>query len=770
MHSPAKDLSIKRWDGTSRSSSDWDGLRRDPELWFPGGNCYVHLYAYGQSRRGPAFKIPYETIIAADCLPLLESFLVESSIDSPISDTSSYGVDDSDMDARVFDLYIPAPRAIPKGQAMLYHMATRNFFAWVCGRSVVGSHLGDALIGLLNSMEEWRTPGQDNVEDIVAYIDEEGYADLNSQPDHALAILHFAEHFRFKDLYIDAFSHCVGMYDSLIYSSEYESLSRVSRALISRSKIEMDLRLDNCGRKLGTFLHDELAYANRGFSPEAREHLDRFRSFLQAFYVAKVGYYPPTSIHSHSDAFPKNVFDLMCTDFENLYEYLADTQYSPTFAMPLSGTDIQRNIAVFDARHKHSKLPYSVPLLPEIEEPVKSRSRRMSWVPSKADKMRLDARLVAFSALNKATNRGDEDIYASGLVRAYREFEKQCVFSHCKVNKIDKNSILEGRKVRWIAIYTILQTLLSASRVPEQVRDAQHVPYSLCVQTAGCPPWNDKPRPQAEVSQRRQSLPAHLIEQSLSATPEEVPPLPRPSTAKQPRPSTAKPNRTQTGKQSEEQMTFEDFFKTKPARRLSTSGTGISTVRRALNSLGNMPELIHPRPQRASHHEILVDGYGNGMNISNHNDVIPTAIMEEEEQERTLPQREPSPLRTLSFDSDYSVCEASRWSMSEAPERTESPGTSVESPTTGSRRNSGDNTSVRDFLDRLNTGELRRVTSSIYSNDEHSEAVRQPTPLLVKEKTTNDHPKLKSKFHLDWPNEKDDEFKEGLLDYLATSG
>lgn len=195
---------------------------KDPELWFPEGNCLIHLYAHRQSRRGPAFRIPFETLATANCRPLIEKYLVQGSLNSPISDTSSNGVDHFDESSRTFELYIPAPRAVEKGQAMLYHMATRNFFAWVCGKSVVGSHLGGALIGLLNSMTEWRTSGQDNVEDIVTYIDEEGYADLNSQPDHALAILHFAEHFRFKDLYIDAFAHCVGMYNNLIYSSEYE--------------------------------------------------------------------------------------------------------------------------------------------------------------------------------------------------------------------------------------------------------------------------------------------------------------------------------------------------------------------------------------------------------------------------------------------------------------------------------------------------------------------------------------------------------------------
>lgn len=75
---------------------------------------------------------------------------------------------------------------------------------------------------LLNSMDEFRAPDSNNVEDIMEYMDEEGYADMRSNPDHALAILHFAENFHFDDMYTDAYSHCVGMHHKLQDSSEFE--------------------------------------------------------------------------------------------------------------------------------------------------------------------------------------------------------------------------------------------------------------------------------------------------------------------------------------------------------------------------------------------------------------------------------------------------------------------------------------------------------------------------------------------------------------------
>lgn len=87
---------------------------------------------------------------------------------------------------------------------------------------MVGNTLGDALVGVFHSMHEFRSDVDDNVEDLMEYLDEEGYLDMANQPNHALAILHLAECFQMKELYIRAFAHCVGMNDSLVSSTEYQ--------------------------------------------------------------------------------------------------------------------------------------------------------------------------------------------------------------------------------------------------------------------------------------------------------------------------------------------------------------------------------------------------------------------------------------------------------------------------------------------------------------------------------------------------------------------
>jgi hypothetical protein len=177
----------------------------------------VHLHGQGQSRRGPAFRVFLEALLANGCQPLLDRFMAHEPAHLPTAEEDRDNDHPSLSETRgpVYELYIPAPPTAPRGDAFLYHIATRNLFAWIFGKPLVGSHLGGALVGLLNSLSELRPQGGNNAQDIMDYMAEQGYADMRSQPDHALAILFFAEHFRFKDLWIDAFAHCVGMHDKL---------------------------------------------------------------------------------------------------------------------------------------------------------------------------------------------------------------------------------------------------------------------------------------------------------------------------------------------------------------------------------------------------------------------------------------------------------------------------------------------------------------------------------------------------------------------------
>ena len=78
------------------------------------------------------------------------------------------------------------------------------------------------MIDLYTRLNELRYDQDQNLDDILAYIDNEGYTDFRECPDHALAVLQFAETLQERELWTDAFVHCVGMWEQLDRSAEFE--------------------------------------------------------------------------------------------------------------------------------------------------------------------------------------------------------------------------------------------------------------------------------------------------------------------------------------------------------------------------------------------------------------------------------------------------------------------------------------------------------------------------------------------------------------------
>jgi hypothetical protein len=143
----------------------------------------------------------------------------------------------------------------------------------------------------------------------------------------------------------------------------------------------MDMRLEHAGEMLGSFLSDDLSDAHLGLSTSARAHLDKFRSFLQSYYVAKLGYYPPTAPEGSSTAFPKNVYRQMRQEFQTLYDYLVDSNSEATPFSQQGGICVLQTVEAFDSRHKYPSLPNTLPLLPECDDTSSKStvSRRLSW-------------------------------------------------------------------------------------------------------------------------------------------------------------------------------------------------------------------------------------------------------------------------------------------------------------------------------------------------------------------------------------------------------
>ncbi|KAF2142018.1 uncharacterized protein K452DRAFT_358496 [Aplosporella prunicola CBS 121167] len=496
---------VKRWDGNSLTSTEWDGLRKvsfffffsfflfpysfllsdclhqDAELWTPDGNCFVHLYERGHSRRGPSFCIPISALRDAHAGTLFSLCFARSvsRAELPIAQLSSL-VDPPDV---LYELYMPAPDGCLREEALQFHITTRNFFAFVLKKPLVGAHLGTSLIHLQERLHLFCSRGPtDNHNAFLRYAEELGYLDFTHRPSNALAILFYAEHYQLEELWLDAYAHCVGMNETLYMSPEYDPIPRVTKALITRAWLEMDLHLGRVTRALGNLLEDELSPSYLGLPHGARTHLDRFRAFLRSYYVEKYGFWPPPK----SVNFPKALYRSMYADFRSLYDLLVDLDSSDSiqYQKPADGgICVLQNVQAFDRRHKYAPLPHPLPLVPSSPQSHGHHHSHRNLTSLAFSYKRSDKQSVVQSSLSAAMNPRDSSVAPSPLVKAYKRFERDCLTVKEKV------SVSDARKVRWILIYAVLQMLISVTRAPPEVHDTEDADYPLCCLTAGTPPW-----------------------------------------------------------------------------------------------------------------------------------------------------------------------------------------------------------------------------------------------------------------------------------------
>lgn len=233
-------------------------------------------------------------------------------------------------------------------------------------------------------------------------------------------------------------------------------------------------------------MDEELSTSHLGLSKGARIHLDTFRSFLHTYCVAKYGYWPQSSSYS------RTLYQSMHKDFKALYTYLANKEHdkdSHVSQPATGGICVLQNLEAFNERHRYQPLPYPTPLMPVIsavdDAVCGHRNKRSSWFGfgnnSQSEIQRVE---VVRSALSFAANFDDAVVVSCPLVQAYQQFEKE------QTSACDEDiSVTDARKVRWILIYAMLQTISSITHAPPEVKQATVTPYPLCCLTTGTPPW-----------------------------------------------------------------------------------------------------------------------------------------------------------------------------------------------------------------------------------------------------------------------------------------
>lgn len=373
------------------------------------------------------------------------------------------------------ELHVGAPKYLTRPDTFRWHLATRNFFAWLMGKPLAGAQLGLALSDLLERMREYRSEEVDNEADLLVFAGELGYTQLAHQPDHAVAMLVLAERQHMQSLWIDAFTHCVGISGEIMDAPDFEALSNTNRALIAKAATQMEIDLEAKSRAIGNFLEEDLSNQHIGLAATSRDHLDHFRSFVQSHLVATYGYWPPAQVYD------KGLYRSMHDSFGHLHRYLADFSANEASSLtPLSGSlYVRESLANFNRRMGYRTLEPSLPRVPIIAQGEQGRrpsifARRQKTLPVN----------VIQAAHLAATNQKDPHVLNDPLVRAYSQFEQQ--HAATLVNQVAWE---EGRKVRWVFICAMLQTLASVVAASPEVTGQGEALYPLCCSTSELPSW-----------------------------------------------------------------------------------------------------------------------------------------------------------------------------------------------------------------------------------------------------------------------------------------
>jgi hypothetical protein len=458
-------------------------------LCFVNGDCFVYLREPGQSSRGPSFRVHVSQLRVKGFGALVDRCTQQVQFTHENPKCLTNGCKGCGKPSTMRALYLPAPRGVDLETTIDHHLGVRNFFAWLYNVPMAGRTLGKSLSDLKDHLDLYR-PNKEpqNQADVVTFADFQRYLDFRECADHALAAIQFAEKYQIEDLWIDAFAHCVGMDNkSLRMSLEYPGISRTSKLMISKTRLEVEFRTDRVSRSVANFFENDLSATFLVLHTEAREHLDRFRSFLQSFYIEQHGFWPPQDFGD--EEFKKRLYGEMYSDFRNLYHHLVDPESTSSMINNVShsgGIRTLQNIQAFDARHSYETLPHPLPMLPTPPSLTTSKSIPKLGNMNLGKKCRelQEARdEQSIQALIDSSNR-DWSIMACPLVRRYSEFERLSV-----LGDFENVSLVDGRKVRWILIYAVLQTLIAFMQAPKQVPNTERLSYSLCCHIPKTIPW-----------------------------------------------------------------------------------------------------------------------------------------------------------------------------------------------------------------------------------------------------------------------------------------
>lgn len=618
---------VKRWEGSGGKGEIWDGggkgkkvrLRpsvtinwpetdgaKDLELWFPDGDTLVYLTERPQPSRNPQglYKPPVpqpsfrlrSSVLKQTESPFLLAQLelsyrdrpptpAEDSPGSPMDEgneeelamdyeyqlqrsktmgsSATVGTEDGVDAGILYRLYLPAPPRYDKVSRHRYHLTTRNFFAVLFDKSLVGVTLGQTLLDLVDRTDLYLSSPSSQVYDepapystnapprqpppkhanthrlILDYLQGRELDDVRNWPEGAAGLLVWSERaaplstfgmglsdlHRIEAIWREGFIHCTGMLASLEGQSEWREISPITKALIDRASLEIQVRVSNADQRMIGFNFEDMWPVMSATSPSARASFDKFQKFLLKHYHSRFGAWPP-----QDGRLTRTYYVHLQRDFAALYDYLVDHEavWSPAPDQRLQPNQrrkilkaqhpnwraddddlpISEILQQWDLANGHPAIPHPFPLVPASPShrlghhcsitstsPPLANKRQQRFFPTTSSaslRNRAASNPAAALALTESTN--IETLYASRtvnpLVEAFTAHEKSVPPSECSPH--------DARKGRWVLIYAVLQTLASVAVDTSNVKWSDGVEYFLNAKLRGTPPWKTTQTPTSD--------------------------------------------------------------------------------------------------------------------------------------------------------------------------------------------------------------------------------------------------------------------------------
>lgn len=534
---------LRRWTGGGRAPQPWNKLRKDPELWDPNGDTLIFFgqETHPSQRPPPSFRISshvLENTQSRFLITLLREGMVDdansfsmppspvgspgghaphftirgrSQPTPPVSDYGGSGFADGQIS---YEIYFPAPTSQNKNEALRHQVTTRNILALLYQASLVGVNLFQALCDLHERLEVYMPPDTDAAGMIIDYVLTKGIDDVRENPASAASLLAWSESqgVRWEEGWREAFVHSAGMYNRLEKCGDFRFVTPITKALLERASLDMEVRIQNCEDRLTLFDYSDMWPMMSSHPPPARSAFERLQKFFQQHYSSTHETWPPAARGDTEQWLTRDLVAQLQRDFGSLFDYLVNRDVywdgseersgrkwniihsgNRAFEADSPDTPFTDILVAFDNRHKFPHIPHPYPLTPDS---IPTRARENQFKSSKK-LAKPDDRIAerrAALAYTESTNIYllGSDFVANDLVEAFVRFEKGD-----RSGDIDPHA---ARRGRWILIYGILQTLASVSVDTPSLRYKGDVSYHLNPRLRGTPPWKGANRDAEEAS------------------------------------------------------------------------------------------------------------------------------------------------------------------------------------------------------------------------------------------------------------------------------